>query len=495
MKHMKKLVGLLLTMVMVMAMSITTFATDITISDDDANGSTYVAYKLLNATNAVDEKEEATDKFAYTLNNKYEAVLKEVTKKEAEADIIEYISKLSDDDVQTFADSIYAKVKSMGVDVTATNKTFSNVNQGYYLIAETATAGHPDTMSLVMLDTAGQDSIYVTTKEDSPKVEKKVRDKNDTTGVISGWQDSADYDIGDEIPYQITGTVSDKIANYKEYYYSFTDKMTHLTYKDNSVKVMIGESDVTSQFATNWKADTKTLTVTCKDLKKLTGATVNANSKIVVTYTATLDADANIGAAGNPNTVKLTYSNNPYHEGDGTPTNDTPEDKNIVFTFEGIVNKVDGAHHPLKDAEFTLYKFDQEKNEFVEYKNKLTVGGEGDKAGTVFTAKGLDDGKYKIVETKVPAGYNKAADVEFTITATHDETADEPTLLTLTVDNTNVTANKETGTVSTSVVNNSGTELPSTGGMGTTLFYIIGAILVIGAGVVLIARKRMGSDN
>ena len=121
----------------------------------------------------------------------------------------------------------------MSADYTTKNDEFS-VDQGYYLITETkvGTTGKPaqtGSVSLVMLDTAGNKDISVKTKKDVPEVVKKVKDVNDSTGEKSGWQDSADADIGDEIEYQLTGTVSEKIGDYKGYYYEFVDTMTHLT--------------------------------------------------------------------------------------------------------------------------------------------------------------------------------------------------------------------------------------------------------------------------
>ena len=503
MKHMRKLASLLLALVMVFALTTTAFAANITITTGET-GSEFAAYRLLDATDGGDGK------FAYTVNSAYKTALQNVTNKTEDADIIDYISKLDADGTRIFADAVYAQVKSATADATTTTGTFENVAQGYYLIVETKVGTNPDgstgSYSLVMLDTAGKDNVTIATKEDTPKVEKKVKETNDSTGNVTGWQDAADYDIGDHVPFQLTGTVSAKIGDYKTYYYEFHDTLSKgLTYgKDDTLTVKIDSTDVTSAFTvTTTKNDdgTTSLSVKCNDIKAIDGVSVNASSKVVVEYTATLNEKANIGSAGNPNVVYLEYSNNPYASGDGKPdTGTTPQDKVIVFTYQIVANKVDKDGNKLDGAGFTLYKFDKETNEYVAVGNEIT-------GKTTFTWSGKDAGQYKLVETTVPAGYNKAEDLYFTVEATYDTDKAEPQLLTLVVKDKDgklisdpddekalFTATMNTGALSTNVVNNSGTELPSTGGIGTTIFYVVGSVLVIGAAVLLVTKKRMSAE-
>lgn len=500
MKKMKKLIAVLLTMVMVFAMSAIAFAATITI-EGGADGSTYSAWKLLDATNGGEDNKL----FAYTVNEKYRTVLQTVTEKTEDADIIAYIAALTGDDIQKFADAVYAEVKDMDADYTTSEDKF-DVAQGYYLIAETATGNSEDTVSLVMLDTAGNDDVTVKTKEDQPEVVKKVKETDDSEGIVTDWQDGADYDIGDKISFQLTGTVSDKIANYKTYYYEFHDTLSKgLTYNED-ITVTIDGVDVTDSFSVTFEETENgtTISVKCDDIKSIEGVTITADTKVVVEYTATLNKNAVIGALGNPNEVTLEYSNNPYDDGDGKPdTGETPKDTVIVFTYESIVNKVDKDNNALKGAGFTLYKW--------YYNEELEDGGswvavtdeiKGEDM-TKFTFTGLDAGKYKLEETTVPAGYNKADDIIFIIESTYTAdmgaTGAAPTLDNLVVKNeegnvlTVFTINVSAGTVSTDVVNNSGTELPSTGGIGTTIFYVVGAILVIGAAVLMVTRRRMNA--
>ena len=211
MKNLKKMIGLLLAMTMVFAMTMSAFAADITITGG-ATDSTYSAWKLLNATDG------GNGKFAYTVNETYEDVLTTVLSEvqagneNVTTDVVKYLNDNKDNAnlIRQFADAVYAKVKSMTPDATASDNTFTGVGQGYYLIAETATGNVADTLSLVMLDTAGNDNVNVATKEDVPELVKKVKETNDSTGVTSDWQDGADYDIGNVVPFKLTGTVSEK---------------------------------------------------------------------------------------------------------------------------------------------------------------------------------------------------------------------------------------------------------------------------------------------
>ena len=198
MKNMRKVLALVLAVMMVMSLATSAFAADITITGG-ADGSQYAAYMLLNATTSeAGEEGEEDDNFAYTLNEKYTAILQAVTGKTEQAEIVDYISALDADGIRAFADDVYAAIVEAGLeaDAVAEGNTFTGVAQGYYLIAETQTGDAADTISLVMLDTAGNNNITVKTKEDKPKVDKEVEEKNDSTGKTA-WGESADHDLND----------------------------------------------------------------------------------------------------------------------------------------------------------------------------------------------------------------------------------------------------------------------------------------------------------
>lgn len=247
---------------------------------------------------------------------------------------------------------------------------------------------------------------------------------------------------------------------------------------------------VSTEIITNEDNEKETkLTISCDNVKAL-GAT--NNSKIIVTYDATLNEDAVIGSAGNTNDVYLEYSNNPNQSGEGTPeTGKTPEDTVIVFTYKTIVNKVDENNAPLAGAKFELYKILSDNSELLI--NRVTISEDQ----TSFTFTGLDDGKYVLKETVTPDGYNTIDDIHFEIMATHtvglDSLNGETESGIVKINNIDFTVDKGEGSYSTDVINNSGATLPETGGIGTKIFYVVGAALVIGAGVLLITRKRMSA--
>lgn len=494
MKHLKKIGSLFLALVMILAMSVSVYAGNITIKNG-ANGSEYAAYKLLNATDG------GAGKFSYTVNDKYRSVLEKVTSKTKDSEIVSYISELDATALRAFADEIYANIKNMSAEKTTDSDTFADVEPGYYLIAETKLGNAEDTYSLVMLDTAGNENCEVKTKEDKPTLVKKLKEKNDSTGQVTDWQDGADYDVNDVIPFKLTGTVSNLYDSYKTYYYAFHDVMSAgLTFDETSVVVKVDGVEIsTNQYSvkTNNLKDGCTFEVVFDDLKKV--GSVKSNSAITVEYNATLNDKAVIGSVGNPNKAKLEYNNNPYASSKPDKPGETPWDTVIVFTYKLIANKVDGQGNALNGAGFTLYKFDFTKNDYVAVGNEIT-------GVTTFTFERLDAGKYKLVETTVPAGYNKAEDLEFTVEATYDTDAADPKFGNLVVkdskgniisngENKIFTTNLNEGSASTTIKNLSGSELPSTGGIGTTIFYVVGVILMLGAGVLLVTKKRMSSNR
>lgn len=504
MKLFKKLASFILAFAMVMAIAMPSvvMAADgkSTITIDGATaGSEYVAYKLFDAT------DDGNGHFSYTVNSKYEAVLKEVTGKTSGAEIVKYLNGIKDNAaaVREFADKVYAKVKDMAVDYTATNGTFADVDQGYYLIAQTK-IGTNEAYSLVMLGTAGKKALTVTPKTGVPTFEKKIKEKNDSTGVESDWQDASDYDIGDKVPFKLTGTVSDKYDNYKTYYYAFHDKMDDtLQFNADSVVVKIDGVVVDkSKYTLNTTTkDGCTFEVVFNDLKTVSPT---KPENVTVEYTATLKETAHLGSEGNFNKGKLEFNNNPYYEGEGKPEKpgETPWDEVVVFTYKLIANKTDGQGQPLAGAGFTLYKFNKDTNDYVEVK-KIEAG-----ETTTFEFTGADAGKYKLVETTVPDGYNKADDLVFEVKGTYeavnnDDPLKAPGLTKLEIFDENgnsitgegkvFTTNLAAGTATTNIKNLTGSELPSTGGMGTTVLYAAGTLMILAAAAFLVMKKKAES--
>ena len=510
MKQLKKLAAVLLAVVMTLAMNMTVFADSeataksytLTLTNT-TTGHTYEAYQIFKGdlttntegTNVLSNVQWGT---GVTTDGLVEALKADATLKDKFSSVTDAASAaaaLTSVGDNSAVAKAFATVVSQHLSKTPTVKAsaaketqISGLAAGYYLVKDQDKSLSADAYTRFILKVVGDTEADV--KSDVPTVEKKVKDTNDSTGDTSNWQDSADADINDDVQYQITGTMPDNIGDYTKYKYEFTDTMSKgLTYTAGKATITIGDKDVTKSFiekVTNGTNDSTVVTWTCENLKGIDGVTLNKDTTVVVTYSAKLNEHAVIGAAGNPNTVNLTYSNNPNNGGEGE-TGKTPDDKNIVFTYKVVVNKVDQDKKSLKGAAFKLEK----KLSDGTYKEvqSFTAGEE-----TTFEFKGLDDGVYKLTETTTPNGYNTIDPVEFTISAEHDTESVEPKLTKLSVDETSdeaeFTVDTNTGSLTTDIVNKKGSTLPSTGGAGTRMFYVFGGCLVAAAVVLLALKKR-----
>lgn len=380
----------------------------------------------------------------------------------------------------------YVNLNGEAFGTVSSTAALQNVPDGYYLIKDNGKVEEGEAYSRYVVQIV-KDTV-IQAKRENVKSEKKVKDTNDTSGATSDWQDSADYDIGDAVPFQLKGTVTADYADYTSYYFAFHDKLADgLTFNADSVKVMIDNVAVETGFelVTGSLTDGCTFEVRFADLKTI--ESVKANSVITVEYTAQLNDKAVTGTAGNANKMQLEYSNNPNTDASGDKGK-TPEDTVVVFTYKVIANKTNTNNEPLKGAGFTLYKKNAEGN-------YVAVGTEvkGEDM-TTFTWTGLDDGDYKLEETTTPPGYNTIAPIEFTITATHDITSANPALTAL-AGGTGFTVDLTAGSLTTTIVNQAGSTLPETGGMGTTLFYVVGGVLVVAAFVLLVTKRRVGAEK
>lgn len=374
------------------------------------------------------------------------------------------------------------------------NYKINNLTPGYYLVKDRdGSVSGQDSYTKFILEVVGND-VSAKVKSSVPTSEKKVMDANDTEGTKTEWQDSADYDIGDAVPFQLTGTVAQDYNDYKgAYQLVFHDTLSNgLTFNASSVKVYVNDStdpvDADKYTITNPTTNGHSFDVTIHDVKSL-GTDV---SKVRVEYTATLNGNAVIDSLGNPNKMYMEFSNNPNNE-QGGDKGQTPEDKVIVFTYKVVINKIDSRRIPLAGAAFKLEKVltNGEKKLVKEY----TIGAdENDPEKTKFEFTGLDDGQYILTETVAPEGYNTMDPITFNVIASHDTESADPKLTDLNGNPVNgeieFTVNKDKGTLTAAVVNYQGDELPSTGGMGTTILYAAGVILILAAGVFLVMQKK-----
>lgn len=368
---------------------------------------------------------------------------------------------------------------------------------GYYLLKDKDAVTGDDAATLFIVQVNGP--VTVNRKADKPTFEKKVKDVNDSTGDKSDWQDSADYDVNDEVPFQLTATLPTNdtdFAAYKTYKLVFHDQQSAgLTFNEKSVVVKYGDKTLgaDSYTVTENPEDKDTFDITIADAKAVKDAegnaiTVAADGKFTVEYTSTLNENAVIGSTGNPNEASLEFSNNPNVGGEGE-TGKTPTDKVIVFTYQLDINKTFNGGTPAENdlPKFKLYKFDSATDDYTIDRGEVTITKTEDGKYTA-SFKRVDDGKYKLVETKTPAGFNTAADTLFEITADHDVESDNPQLTVLKINTT--AGNTTTGTVTADVVNQKGSNLPSTGGMGTVLLYVAGIAVFVLAGATLVMALR-----
>ena len=519
MRKVKKLLGLLLAAVMVLAMGVPTFAASGGYSikiNDESSEHTYVAYQVFRGTVSVSDNGQTLSNVEWGDGVNGEALLAALKGPEgtltayqtctSAAEVAKVLEGYDDDSqaIKEFSDIVGQHLSETtsgtlsAYDEASKSYTISGLAAGYYFIKDADTVAETDAYTDFILKLTNDETI--TRKADVPTSEKKVDDKNDSNTSEDGesWQDSADYDIGDKVPYQLKAELPNNVSEYKTYTLRFIDTMSvGLTYDTNSAEVFVNgisagklEPDIADYSGDDDRYTGGT--VLTWDFSNIKAAPYNAGDNAVITikYTATLNENAVVGSDGNPNKMHIEFSNNPNGDGMGK----TKDDTNIVFTYKVVVKKVDEGKEPLPGAQFKLEK--KQANGTWEEIKRITISGEKE---NVFTFTGLDAGDYKLTESVTPDGYNTIDPIEFTITATHDIESDDPRLTSLNGNTTTgeitFTPNTSDGSLTTEVENKSGSTLPETGGMGTTIFYVLGAILVLGAGGLLIARRRTDSEK
>lgn len=508
MKKMKKVMALLLSLVMVLAMSVVAFATE----EGSTTSGTYTITAPATSHQYEIYQIFTGDLHEGTLSNlKWGKNGKETEGTAVAADVVTALTGVTGKSFNEILAVVepYANLNSTPI-ATVTNGVTYEAVAGYYLIKDkdNSVTG-TDSYTLYIVKVVG--NVTIDPKSDVPSFEKKIKDTNDTEGTTTGWQDSADYDIGDNVPFKLEGTVAANYAQYKQYYFAFHDNEEEgLSFNKDSVRVYVDNTEITEGYTVvDNPADGCTFEVVFNDLMaaaKEYNFTVGGGSKIRVEYTSKLNEKAKIGKEGNVNSASLEFSNNPNQEQGGTPdTGNTPWDNVIVFTYKVVVNKIDSSKKPLAGAAFELSKKVNDEYTRVALVNatqntegKYTLSNE---TVTKFEWKGLDDGDYMLTEVITPAGYNTIAPIKFTVNADHTitwEGENRNTILTSLTGNAatgdiTFTANDDKTELATNVVNNKGSELPTTGGMGTTIFYVVGSILVLGAAILLITKKRMSA--
>ena len=503
MKYMKKLMTLLAVLTLALAMAVPAFAatsTTYTITINNGTG-TYEAYQIFkgdlynDTLSNIEWGDNVTPDGQAALGDA--AVKAKTLTGEAEA--------------KTFASEV-AQYLTNPPAGTGTN-SITGLAAGYYLI-KNATVGEGEVFTDYILQVVKD--VEVNPKSGKPTLDKQIRhNDNGEWGVVG------DNQIGDTVEFRTITTVP-IVSGYTEYTYVIHDEMsaglTSNVHSNDDVTIKVNDEDAKELDKIYY-----TVTVDPKNANKFTvtvdvlnaikdGKMVEGNT-LYTYYTGILNEKAKVYNDGKQdNKAYLEYSNNPH---DNTTTNKTPEKVVYDWTFKMEINKIDGeSKAPLSDAKFVLSKNENcslgtigddgtpstttDLIDLIENSDgSYTVAPAGYTGSVVMkvmtagkiTIKGLDDAtEYYLYETKAPAGYNRLTDaVKFKITATYNDTGDSYTSVIAAVNDV------EQPSVSVQVANNKGSTLPSTGGIGTTIFYVIGGGLMAVAAVLLVTKKRMNN--
>lgn len=461
MKTMKKLTCVMVALVLMLALCVTAFAAgtgSITV-DNPSNGATYTAYKIFDVV-------YNTDKTAYSYTiagsspwySVVEAYAKtadsHLTLAKAASEDTYIVTTTAGFSAAKFSAALKAAVEGkVGIPLTVADgkATATDLDLGYYLVV-------------------GANNALANLTTTNPSV--TIHDKNDVP--FDKMDDKESVEIGEVVNYTITGKVPDT-TGFTSYDYIITDTMSAgLTFNED-VKVYVGNDKLTGNYTYEKVGNGFKVTIAVKQLQN------QITKEIKLTYSATVNADA--VATVSKNHAELKYSNDPTN----TESHGNQEKEQTVYSAKIVIDKYDasvadkskkleGAEFVLKNSEGKFYKYDTSANKVTWVNTQEAADVFVTDSNGVDEVIGLKDGTYTLIETKAPAGYNllsKAIDV--VVAGTNPDT-------------TKLTYKVEVG-------NSTGSLLPGTGGIGTRIFYIAGAALLLGAVVVLLVKKFKKAEN
>lgn len=499
MKQIKKITGVLLILAMIFTMSATAFAANtnahtITITNDKA-GHAYTAYQVFAGDYHDGKLSNITwgsgvngNRLLAALKAPETSLYKDCNTAEDVADVLKGFGDNSQQ-LDEFARIVGGYLSdAAGTSTVAEGKYTINVTgDGYYLVKDSGAIAENDAATKYILKVV--ENVTVEAKSEVPSIDKFIVGADDITGKGTA------QDVGSVVDFKLTSKVP-AMDGYNTYTYIVNDTMSSgLTTvdKDNDGKIDVAVTiDGTGYTGFTVAQNGQSFTIT---FNNFIDQKTNAGKDIVITYSATLNENA-LNTDKETNTVYLKYSSDPY---DSSSMKKTPEITVYVYDFDIVVDKyADGNEETkLAGAEFVLYKTVEGAKKYYKLDNDTVTWVDNEADATVVTTdengaarlQGIDSGTYYLHETKAPAGYNLLkTDVEITITATYGKDGQ--------ITSSSATSTNNGQYLQTQKIENkSGTLLPSTGGIGTTIFYIAGAVLVIAAGVLLVTRRRMNKNK
>lgn len=507
---MKRIFTLMLALMMVLALSVTAFAAGpytITINNSAA-GHTYEAYQIF-----AGDLETANGKTVLTnitwgsgVTTQGQAALGDAAAK-AE-------SLTTEEDARAFAKAVVPYLTNPSVSTAGDGTyTIANLDSGYYLVKDkdNTLTNADDFYTAYLMKVVG--NVTAAPKGDKPTLNKQIKhNENGEWGVVG------DNQIGDTVEFR-TITKVPNTSGYTKYDYIIHDTMsaglTSNVKASADITIKVNDATVLPAEYYTVTANGNSFSVQVDILKAIQDGKLAHDNELYTYYTGVLNADAKVYDEGKQDNVAyLEYSNNPNVD---TDKGKTPEKKVYDWTFKMGINKVNENGGQLTGAKFALSKngtlkvADMNCNDegipavttgligmvkISDGEYRVAVDGDTNVVYVVDAGnpviKGLDDAiDYYLYETKAPAGYNLMSEpVHFVISASYAADGSNYTSVTVTVG-----AAAASDTLSANVVNKSGSTLPETGGIGSTIFYVLGSLLVVGAGVVLITRKRMGKSE